>query len=237
MSTMDLQITSYYLEQQIYSIVSQNLHYSSPLLLALLVISGILTNTNPCFITIIPLSVSYIYSQKNKNIKLVLFAIGLFTSSLILTSSIYYINHQYNWLIKSLPILSSAIMIIYGLLLLQIWNIDILPIKLQKLISSSNYNNFIIGILVGLTSTPCSTPIMATILFWISSTSSLSLGFIYILFYIIGLMTPLAILSLIIQNQLFSFLILNQIWSYTVPCGGCIMLGLGIFSFLNKVFV
>nr|QJH88194.1 dsbD [Pterocladia lucida] len=234
-----LQIKFYYFEQLICKIISLELHSLTPLISILFIISGVLTSINPCFITIIPLSISYISSQQNRTIKLVYFLIGLITSLIILTLSIYYLNHQLNWIIKSLPALSSILTVILGLFLLEIYSIKTLPTTIQNIINineNHGINDIIMGIIIGLASTPCSTPIMTTILFWISHSSQFTLGLIYISFYIIGLVIPIiAIINLTINYKELDFL--NLIWNKVIPLGGSIILGIGIFSFLNKVLI
>ena len=239
---IELQSILYYSEQTIYGLISSDFNFYSCNLLTftLLLTSGTLTSLNPCFISIIPLSISYINSQKNRHLVLTFFIIGLSISLISLTMSIYYIHYESNWIIKSLPVVSSAIMILYGLSLLEIFNITSLVPNNSKNIGISarypHYQALLAGITIGLTSTPCSTPIMATTLFWISSTSNFTVGLIYICFYIAGLIIPTTlILIFAIKSRIFAFM--NLIWSKVVTLSGCFILCTGILSLLNKTFI
>ena len=232
-----LETKFYYLEQYISNLLSLELSKLTPITLLILVISGLFTSLNPCFISLIPLGISSISNKKNNFNQNFLFIFGLICSLFILIIGTYYISYKYFWIIKALPTISSILIVILGLYLLKIVNIYILPIQIQNLIKTKNSSlrNILIGSIVGLTSTPCNTPILTTIVLWISSTSSFLIGLIYIGFYLIGIIIPLiAILFLI--NRYKSFNLFNRIWYYYIEFSGSIVLGIGILSFLSKTF-
>nr|YP_009244351.1 cytochrome c biogenesis protein transmembrane region [Gelidium vagum]AMK96593.1 cytochrome c biogenesis protein transmembrane region [Gelidium vagum] len=234
----NIEIKLYYTEQYFSQILSTDLHHLNPLTLFLLIIGGFMTSLNPCFISIAPLSISYISSQKGHNyLDLVLFSIGLTSSFLFMLLFIYFIDYQYKWIFQSLPILSSIIIIFLGLYLLQIWNLDAIPKNYNIIIfkKPNQINFFLMGTVVGLSSAPCSTPILTTLLFWISLTSNFLWGLIYILFYIIGLILPIiTLLKLITYYQ--NFTNFNQLWKKSISLSGSIVVSIGIFSLLNQIF-
>nr|YP_009244152.1 cytochrome c biogenesis protein transmembrane region [Gelidium elegans]AMK96394.1 cytochrome c biogenesis protein transmembrane region [Gelidium elegans] len=233
----NIQIQLYYIEQYLSHIISTDLNDLNPLTLCFLIISGCLTSFNPCFISIMPLIISYTSSQKSSYLNLIFFSIGLTLSFLLSIILIYFVDYQYRSILKSLPLISSSITIFLGLSLLQILSVHISPTNFHTVIFKrhSQINFFIMGTVIGFSSIPCSTPILATVLFWISFTSNFSLGLIYLLFYIIGIMLPiLAFLNLI--NQYQNFTIFNKLWSKSILLSGSIVLSSGIFSLLNQIF-
>lgn len=233
----NIQIQLYYVEQYLSHIVSTDLNSLNPLTLYFLIASGSLTSFNPCFISIAPLIISYISSQKNSYLNLTLFSVGLILSFLLSIILIYFVDYQYQSILKSLPLISSSITIFLGLYLLQIVSFHILPTNFHNIFFKrhNQINFFIMGTVIGFSSTPCSTPILTTVLFWISFTSNFSLGLIYLLFYTIGLILPIiAFLNLITQYQ--NFTIFNKLWNKSIVLSGSIILSNGIFSLLNQVF-
>nr|YP_009565305.1 cytochrome c biogenesis protein transmembrane region [Gelidium sinicola]QBA96656.1 cytochrome c biogenesis protein transmembrane region [Gelidium sinicola] len=236
-SLNNIQIKLFYIEQYFSYTLSTDLNYFNALTLFLLIVGGSITSLNPCFISIAPLTISYISSQKNNYLSLFLFSTGLISSFLFMIILIYFIDYQYKWIFKSLPIVSSSIIIFLGLYLLQILNLNIINTNYNKTIFKKNnqINFFIMGTVIGFSSIPCSTPILTTILFWISFTSNLLWGLIYILFYIIGLILPIiALLNLI--NHYQNFTTLNRLWNKSISLGGSITLSIGTFSLLNQLF-
>ena len=230
-----LETNFYYLDQYISRLLSLEINKLTPITLFIIIISGFFTSFNPCFISLIPLSISSVSTTTNNFNKTFFFILGLIISLFVVITTTYYISYKYFWIIKTLPIISSILIIILGLYSLKIINIYILPKQLQNLIETNNNNsaNMFIGSIIGLTSTPCSTPILATILLWISSTSNFLTGFIYIVFYLVGIIIPLIVILFLI-NTYKSVNLFNKIWYYYVEFSGSILLGIGILSLLNK---
>lgn len=230
-----LQIQFYFFQQNIYKIVSYELNHFHISIFLLLFTSGILTSINPCFISIIPISIYSTMESKNKNI----FILGLMTSIISIIIVALMLNNYYQKLIIHIPILSSFTMIIIGLNLLDVLKYSNIYLN-SKNIYQSKLNlilkNYITGFIIGLSSSTCSTPILINILFWISYSNNLLLGVIYLLFYLIGYIFPLLLLiNMNIHSMKLN--IINKLWNYLVPFSGSFMLSLGIFSLLETIFI
>nr|YP_010986060.1 thiol:disulfide interchange protein [Polyopes affinis]WOL36978.1 thiol:disulfide interchange protein [Polyopes affinis] len=231
----------YYLQQQLSLLISLRLSNFTPFTFLVLWVSGILTSLNPCLLSVLPLSISYLYGNRS-SIKLknkIMFLVGVISSliCLILTTSL--VSQQYYSLISKLPLLSSIFIVILGLNLLQIihfydffpnFNNSYYPSSIQLL------QNYFIGLVLGLSSIPCSTPIILVILTWLLNAKQLFLGSIYLCIYCIGYLSPLVLFVNWIINWNFIPNIIRS-WNYIIPISGSCILGFGIFSFLNKVFI
>uniref|UniRef100_UPI003003749F thiol:disulfide interchange protein n=1 Tax=Anunuuluaehu liula TaxID=3049639 RepID=UPI003003749F len=235
------EIQVYYLQQIIYNFLSSELHNFTPYIFMLLLTGGLLTSINPCSISILPLSVSYIDNKKNNHINKYTFIAGLISSLIIIFSLSILLNNYYYKLILNIPIFSSIIIIIIGLNFLKIFNLNFFTINILQFHPfnfniDSNFSNFIIGLMFGLSSCSCSTPILATLLFWLSNTHNILSGIIYILCYMLGYIIPLFILIEITINYT-KIKIISQIWNYLMPVSGSFILGIGLFSLLNHIFI
>lgn len=228
-----LEIEIYYLQQNINKLVSYELNHFHISILLLLFIGGVFTSINPCLLSIVPLSLSYIIDSKQQYKKNIFIA-GLVTSMITMIIFTTLLNSYYQELIKATPIISSISMIIIGLSLLQIIKIEITSIIKNPILISHDFifNNYIKGFIIGISSSTCSTPILINILFWISYSNNLLLGIIYICFYLTGYTLPLIILMNITINYI-QLDIIQKIWNYIVPLNGSIILGIGVFSLLD----
>lgn len=235
LNSINLQL--YYLEQHMHIAFIHNMDNITISLFILLFISGILTSMNPCMISVLPLTISYMNYQRNNYYRTSFFILGITNSFIIIiifTSLLQKIS-------VSIPTISSIYMIIIGLSLLNIIAINFVPLKTNSIDSFPLQNiikDYIIGLLIGLNSCSCSTPIAATVTFWISKSSFASLSVIYFFCYLLGYILPL----IIIANQSINYI--NQKlkntqsnWLTIVPFSGSIMIGLGTLSLLQNIFL
>lgn len=230
----DLETLFYFLQQNLSQIISYELNHFKIYIFILLFFSGIFTSINPCLISIIPISILYMIESKNKSG----FILGLLSSiiSVIILALIVY--NYYHKLINNIPILSSLLMIIIGLNLLNILQFQNIYLNTNDLYKTKFYlifKNYITGFIIGLSSSTCSTPILINILFWISYSNNLLLGITYICFYLTGYIFPLLFLINISISSM-KLHIINKMWNYFIPFNGSIILSIGIFSLLNIFF-
>ncbi len=154
-------------------------------------IAGILTSFTPCSLSSIPLVISYVGGVDSRNTKKaftlsLIFALGsaiTFTLLGVVASMAgRLIGTQSTWWYIFLGILMV-------LMALQTWGIyDIIPSS--YLISKNNRKGqlgaFIAGILGGIFSSPCSTPILIALLTIVASQGNITYGILLLLLYSIG---------------------------------------------------
>jgi len=227
----------YLIQQKIYSFLS--LETNIIILGLICLISGCLTSLNPCLISMLPISISYILMQNRPNFKKSNFIIGLATSLIFMILLTSLFNKHYISFLNSIPILSSILLICISLSLLNIIHLKLYwlkSIKLSVFNDNSFFQVYFIGFILGLSSAPCSAPILLTLLFWLSSTQSLILALIYLCFYLFGFIMPIIILVNITVHY-SQMKIISDFWEYLIPINGSFLLGFSIFLFLEKILV
>ena len=151
---------------------------------------GLLTAFTPCCLSSIPLIIAYVSNtsddpKKSLRISLV-FALGsvvTYTTLGVLATIFGKILHlHFEWWYMLL----ALILII---MVLQLWNvINIIPQNnlLSKNVKKGYIGAFITGILAGLFSSPCSTPVLVVLLAIVSAANNILYGIFLLLLYAIG---------------------------------------------------
>lgn len=234
------EIFSYYYQQQICNLININTHTSGILSYLFIFISGLITTLNPCFLSILPISLSYLSMKNSQNVEKLSFTLGIFTSFIFLLLITHILSYRYHALLSSIPIISSFIIIVLGLSFLQIINLSILDVsnfntKQLILIENSFFQDYFAGLFCSLTTLPCSTPIILTVLFWLSHANSFVLSIIYLLTYLIGAFISIFTLITFTYNSFNKFFIL-KFWNILFPVSGFIILFNGTLSLLDKIY-
>nr|YP_010903980.1 thiol:disulfide interchange protein [Caulacanthus ustulatus]WCH57231.1 thiol:disulfide interchange protein [Caulacanthus ustulatus] len=233
------EIKLYYLQQIIYSVFSTGLTHITLLTLILSFIGGILTSFNPCLIYILPLSTSQINTNKYDKIHKNIVIVGLASSIILMISILLCFSTYYTKLSFHIPLLSSILTIIIGLNSLQILELDT-PSNTLDIYSTANKGrkfifNWLIGFTIGISSSSCSTPILATTINWLSHSKNSLLIVFYTLLYLIGYIIPPYIFIYTTVNY-SKITILSKLWNYMIPASGSLILGFGFFSLLTCIF-
>jgi len=92
----------------------------------------------------------------------------------------------------------------------------------------------LLGLTFGLVASPCSTPVLATLLAWISRTGDPLLGSVLLLFYAIGYVAPL-VLAGTFTASIKKLLELRRWSGWITPVSGVLLVGFGVFSILLRV--
>nr|YP_009732223.1 thiol:disulfide interchange protein [Gracilaria spinulosa]QHS70705.1 thiol:disulfide interchange protein [Gracilaria spinulosa] len=230
----------YIIEQSLYNILTSQINNAHPIIFILLVISGLLTSLNPCLLSIVPTSLSYIYTKKLTNSRQTMFIFGILSSTIFNIIIFQAFHKQYEYLLHTFPILSYITTIIISLNLLSI-------IEFNNSFSYDNnlYNklsfipllyNYTIGLIIGISSSSCTAPILLMTLFWISSCKSWLLEIIYTTIYLLSYILPVYL----IINQNSNNNPINRwpfVWNQITFLSGCTMLGYSIFSLLHVIFI
>ncbi|MEY4518364.1 MAG: hypothetical protein RLZZ499_963, partial [Cyanobacteriota bacterium] len=165
------------------------------------------------------------------------FALGLATTLAILGIIATSIGKVYGQIGVGLPIVVSLVAIAMGLNLL-----EILPLRFPSLgatdwISADlprGVRSYLLGLTFGLIASPCSTPVLATLLTWVATTQNLVLGAGLLVAYAIGYVTPLVIAGTFTAS-IKQILELRRWSSWINPVSGALLLGFGIFSLLSRL--
>ena len=168
------------------SVLSNNIW----LALVMSIVAGIISSFSPCVLSTIPLVVGYVggYAGKDKKLAFkysLFFCIGLVITFTILGALSAILGRLMTGTGKWWYIVLGIIMLVSGLQLLGVIqfknNSCRMPAKRTGLIGA-----FFLGILGGVLSSPCSTPVLIAILTFVSGKGNIALGVLMLFLYSIG---------------------------------------------------
>ena len=180
---------------------------SSPLTaLPLVFLAGVLTSLTPCIYPMIPITAAIVGGTAPGEVSpprwrpallsltyvlglaLVYSALGLFAG---LSGTMFGAVSTNPWLYFAM----ANLLVVAALSML-----DVLPVRLPSWLvaraASAGQGGrfsgaFVMGAMSGLVAAPCSAPVMAAVLTWVSSTGSAALGFLYLFVFSLGMCTLL----------------------------------------------
>ena len=190
--------------------LSQLLNGNPALALPALFVGGVVTSLTPCVYPMIPITAAIVGGQSAGEVTsrarpvlltltyvgglaLVYSALGVFAG---LTGTLFGSVSTNPWLYFAM----ANVLILAGLGML-----DVVPVRLPAGIMTRAANMgtagrfsgaFGMGAMSGLVAAPCSAPVMAAVLTWVTVTHSMLLGFLYLLVFSLGMCTLLVIVGL-----------------------------------------
>lgn len=238
-----LQIWLYQLGHYADDIVSTQLTHLTVVSVGVIFLAGLLTSLTPCMLSMLPITIGYIGGYETKTrlqaaVQSTWFSLGLATTLAMLGIVAAVAGKIYGQVGLGLPIVVSIIAILMGLNLL-----EALPLQLpawggMDWISKDlpeGVRSYLIGLTFGLVASPCSTPVLATLLAWISTTKDPWLGSALLLSYTAGYVAPL-ILAGTFTASIKKLLELRRWSGWITPASGALLVGFGVFSLLFRLF-
>nr|ARW64903.1 thiol:disulfide interchange protein [Polysiphonia sertularioides] len=225
--------TQYYFSRLIIS----NDKSLSLLLFTVFFLLGLLTILTPCFLSILPLSFSYISSRNRSINHILLFVLGMLTSLVILFA---FANTVGSYLLYTkLPLIINSFILLISLDLINVVNFSSFSPFYNFDAKLSNgkiliLQNYVAGLFIGFSSLPCNSSIFFIIIFLIKNIHSFLI--LYVIIYLIGFILPLIfIFSFKFSSVSFgSLLSLSDLSSYI---SGSLIFVISLFSILCNVFV
>lgn len=238
----NLQTTLYQLQQFANTIVSEQLTHITIVSIGLIFIAGLLTSLTPCMLSMLPITIGYIGGTETKSrtqaaLQSTWFALGLATTLAGLGIAAAFLGKVYGQIGLGLPIVVSVVAIIMGLNLL-----EALPLQLPSFDGmqflpanlSGGVRSYLLGLTFGLVASPCSTPVLATLLAWVATTKDLLLGAALLLSYTAGYVAPL-ILAGTFTGTIKKLLEWRRWSAWISPASGVLLVGFGVFSLLLRL--
>lgn len=232
----------YQLEQFANQLVSSQLTHLSWLSLTVIFLAGLLTSFTPCMLSMLPVTIGYIGGYENKGrrqaaLQSVWFSLGLATTLAVLGITAASLGKIYGQIGVGLPVLVSLIAILMGLNLLELISLQFPSFGESDWITDNlppGIRSYSLGLTFGLVASPCSTPILATLLAWVASTQDLLLGGTLLLFYTVGYVTPLIVAGTFTAS-LKKLLELRHWSTWINPVSGILLISFGVFSLLSRL--
>ncbi len=238
----DLSTQLYLLEQYANQLVASQLSHLSIISLGIIFFAGLFTSLTPCMLSMLPITIGYIGGYENQGrihslIQSLWFALGLATTLATLGIFAASLGKVYGQIGVGLPIVVSIFAILMGLNLLEVINLRFPSMGTTDWINDQfpdSLRSYLIGLTFGLVASPCSTPVLATLLAWVANTKSLILGGGLLLAYTVGYVSPL-ILAGIFTSSLKKLLELRRWSGWINITSGVLLIGFGVFSLLNRL--
>lgn len=194
-----------------FSQISNHLSSSPLTALPILFIAGVLTSLAPCIYPMIPITAAIVGGTTVGNmprprsrtvlltftyvlgLALAYASVGLFAG---LTGTLFGAVSTNPWLYFAM----ANLLIIAALAML-----DVIPVRVPAWLltraatagsGGSLYGVFVMGAASGLVAAPCSAPVMAAVLTWVTATKSGVLGFLYLFVFSLGMCTILVLVGL-----------------------------------------
>jgi cytochrome c-type biogenesis protein len=237
-----LQTYLYQLEQFANSLVSNQLTHLSLFSIGIIFVAGLLTSLTPCMLSMLPITIGYIGGYEAKSrlqaaAQSTWFALGLATTLATLGVVAAVVGKVYGQIGIGLPIIVSILAILMGLNLL-----EALPLQLPSFggtdwISQElpqGLRAYAIGMSFGLVASPCSTPVLASLLGWVANTQDLILGAILLISYAAGYVAPL-ILAGTFTASIKKILEMRRWSGWINPVSGILLVGFGVFSLISRI--
>ena len=196
-----------------FSTLRDTLSGNPALAIPLVFAGGVLTSLTPCIYPMIPITAAIVGGAQAQagapraarwrplgltltyvvGLALVYSMLGLFAG---LTGTLFGTVSTNPWLY----FLMANVLILAALAIL-----DVLPVRVPAALLSrastagtaGRYSGaLVMGALSGLVAAPCSAPVMAAVLTWVSTTHSAALGFVYLFVFSLGMCTLLVVVGL-----------------------------------------
>lgn len=238
----DISTKLYEIAQFSNHLVQEQLGHLNVVSLAVIFLAGLLTSLTPCMLSMLPITIGYIGGYETENrlqaaIQSTWFALGLATTLAGLGIIASLAGRVYGQIGLGLPIIVSIIAILMGLNLL-----EALPLQLPSFDGSrwiaedlpKGIRSYLLGLTFGLIASPCSTPVLATLLAWVATNGDIILGAGLLLAYTAGYVVPL-ILAGTFTATIKKFLALRRWSTWINPVSGSLLVGFGVFSLMFRL--
>lgn len=232
----------YQVQQFANNLVFNQLNHLSWLSILAIFGTGLITSLTPCMLSMLPITIGYIGGyEANSRLQAAAqstwFSLGLATTLAALGVFAAFAGQVYGQVGIGLPIIVSIVAILMGLNLL-----EALPIQLPSFgdlqwISKDlpkGVRSYLIGLTFGLVASPCSTPVLITLLTWVATKKDIFLGAILLLSYTLGYVAPL-ILAGTFTASIKKLLELRRWSGWINPVSGIFLVGFGVFSLLLRI--
>lgn len=201
-------------------------------------LAGILTFASPCILPMFPIFLGMITGNSKNNISVVwqtlMFCLGFSISFAILGATASFLGNLLNENFSKINMVLSCIIIVLGLHSLGVIRIPILEKTLQLNINrTSCFTSIFLGFIFGFGWSPCSGPILGSILMLAATTETLLTGVFLLLIYSFGIAIPFMIFSVFFSKLECVLLTMKKYSEYVQKFGGLLLIIFGCYMLIK----
>ena len=184
--------------------------------------AGLITMTSPCGIALLPTFFSVAFKDRKKSMLMTTaFSLGLLVAFTIFGLIAGFLGNFFNNYKLAFAVVSGYVLIFFAILLFFNAGFSIFNFRLDYRNKKSFFSVAMLGFFFGVGWTPCVGPILVGILVLAANTSTVLNGTLLLIFYGIGIVTPLIILAYFsdrydfaekkfFRGKIFSFSLFNK---------------------------
>ena len=216
--------------------MQQGLDNPSPFTLFLIFSAGLLTSLGPCSLSLLPITIAYVGGTEKNQFKLISFSGGVVFSLVILGALSGLLGKVYGQIPSYFSSIVALIAIIMGLNLLGILKFQLPNGPELKFIVNKIppfLTPFALGTTFGFASSPCITPVLASLLAWVTQAKNPTISILFLFVFGIGQVVPIIIAGATTEN-LKKFLELRK-YSQIIPTlSGVFLVSIGILNLISN---
>ena len=216
--------------------MQQGLDNPGPFTLFLIFSAGLLTSLGPCSLSLLPITIAYIGGTKKNQFKLISFSGGIVFSLVTLGALSGFLGKIYGQIPSYFSSIVAFIAIIMGLNLLGILKFQFPNGPELKFIVDKIppfLTPFALGTTFGFASSPCITPVLASLLAWVTQAKNPSISILFLFVFGIGQVVPIIIAGATTEN-LKKFLEIRK-YSQIIPTlSGIFLVALGVLNLFSN---